>query len=869
MATSGLATAGVAGRGAQALRRDAGRVGSVRELEEFGTMLKVVKLTQYPNIPGGQLVVMPKQRVRRTRLVSQPSPHVPLAAVGFEQVIEPQVRKDDPDERMMHAELVSTFKKLISASALHRDRCEEVQQYFDTANTIKLCDLAAGISMADRKELQDVLSEPGLKERMKKVRGILERDLEFVKVQSEVKSQVEEKVSKEQKTKMLLEQMHQIQKELGIEKDEKQTLSTQFREAIADKELPEEISKVIDTELAKLNSLEPSSSEFNVCRTYLEWLTALPYGKFQEENRDIVKAEAILDEDHYGLDDVKERILEHIAVSFLKKNVQGKIMCLVGPPGVGKTSIGKSVARALDRKFYRFSVGGMHDVAEIRGHRRTYVGAMPGKLIQCLKQTGCSNPVVLIDEIDKLGRDMRGDPSSALLEVLDPEQNSSFRDHYLDVPVDLSNVLFLCTANVLETIPGPLLDRMELIRIAGYVFEEKMAIASKYLIPQTQEQSGIAADKLNLEEEALKKIIDEYAREAGVRHLRQLLDKVSRKVALNVVRAKEDQGPIPITAENLTKYIGQPLHLSDKLFVGGTPPGVVMGLAWTAMGGATLYVESRGRLPCGRVRGGVACLGLEGQPAQVVNKLPPSASSGGLTGHMQVTGQLGSVMTESSSISLTHARLFLRELDPNNTFLDEAKIHLHVPEGATPKDGPSAGVTMLSALVSLALDTPLKADLAMTGELTLMGKVLKVGGIKEKVIAARREGVKTLLLPRNNEADYVELKEYLRAGITAHFVDHFDDVYRLAFNQEKVPPLEKPSRGLPVVTVVTPAAMAEEAGASSSSTPDRPEGSDSVEPGLEFPETGLPGGLGGNVPLRPPDSPGHSPVAGADGKRNI
>eukprot|EP00440_Ansanella_granifera_P048481 gb/GFBE01052525.1/.p1 GENE.gb/GFBE01052525.1/~~gb/GFBE01052525.1/.p1 ORF type:complete len:1025 (+),score=286.21 gb/GFBE01052525.1/:1-3075(+) len=863
------------GAGAGALRRDGGRVASVAQLEEVGTMLQVVELQQYPNIAGGQVVVMPRHRVRRTRLVSQPSPHVPLAAVAVEPVEEPQAFADEAEGRMKHAELVATFKKLLAASPLHKEKFEQVAQHYDLNNTVKLVDLAAGISMAERTDLQDVLAEQDLPKRVEKVMAIMERDLNFAKLQSHVKSQVEEKVAKEQKTKMLMEQMRQIQKELGIEKDEKQTLTTQFREAMEGKDVPEEVSKVIEAEMAKLNSLEPSSSEFNVCRTYLEWLTCLPWGKCEQENRDIKKAELVLDEDHYGLEDVKERILEHIAVSFLKDNTQGKIMCLVGPPGVGKTSIGKSVARALDRKFYRFSVGGMHDVAEIRGHRRTYVGAMPGKLIQCLKSTGCSNPVVLIDEIDKLGRDMRGDPSSALLEVLDPEQNNSFRDHYLDVPVDLSNVLFLCTANVLETIPGPLLDRMEVIRIAGYVFEEKMAIANKYLIPQTEEQSGIGSEKLDLQEEALKKIIKDYAREAGVRHLRQLLDKVSRKVALNLVRQKTsesaDQAPTSITPENLSKYIGQPLHLSDRLYMGGTPPGVVMGLAWTANGGATLYVEARGRLPCGRVQGGMASLGVGGAAAANPQEAPveKKRGSGGMTGHMQVTGQLGSVMSESSSISLTYARLFMRELDANNGFLDEAKIHLHVPEGATPKDGPSAGVTMTSALVSLVLEQPLKAEVAMTGELTLMGKVLKVGGIKEKVIAARREGVKTLLLPRQNEADYVELKEYLRAGLTAHFVDHYDDVYRLAFDETKVPPLPGPSRGLPVVTVYTPEAPEAE---KASTEPAKAEGGESSGEGggsgqpQEAPE--MPGGLGTpSAPLRSPPSPS-APPAGASSTSN-
>eukprot|EP00930_Biecheleria_cincta_P086988 TRINITY_DN76258_c0_g1_i1.p1 TRINITY_DN76258_c0_g1~~TRINITY_DN76258_c0_g1_i1.p1 ORF type:complete len:1011 (-),score=223.75 TRINITY_DN76258_c0_g1_i1:175-3207(-) len=859
----GVAAAGAPGSGA--LRRDGGRVANVAELEEVGTVLQIVELNQYPNIAGGQVVVMPRNRIRRTRVVSQPSPHVPLAAVAVEQIEEPETLPEDADARISHAKLSAAFTKLLSASPLHKEKYEQFVQHYDMNNTVKLLDFAAAISMADRQDLQAVLAESDLQKRIEKVTAIMLRDLSFAKLQSEVKGQVEEKVAKEQKTKMLMEQMRQIQKELGIEKDEKQTLATQLREALEGKEVPAEAEKVIEAELSKLNSLEPSSSEFNVCRTYLEWLTALPWGKVDPENRDIAKAEAVLDEDHYGLEDVKERILEHIAVSFLKDNTQGKIMCLVGPPGVGKTSVGKSVARALDRKFYRFSVGGMHDVAEIRGHRRTYVGAMPGKLIQCLKSTGCGNPVVLIDEIDKIGRDMRGDPTSALLEVLDPEQNNTFRDHYLDVPVDLSNVLFLCTANVLDTIPGPLLDRMETIRIAGYVFEEKMAIAKKYLIPQTEEQSGIGAQHLDFQEEALKKLIKEYAREAGVRNLRQLLDKVSRKVALTMVRAKTDesveQSATVVTPENLSKYIGQPVYLSDRLFTGGMPAGVVMGLAWTSNGGATLCVEARGRLPDGTVKGGMPLPDISGAELAKPEKLHSvfsKGSGGGGNGHMQVTGQLGSVMSESSSISLTYSRLFARELDASNGFLDEAKIHLHVPEGATPKDGPSAGVTMASALISLCLDQPLKAEVAMTGELTLSGKVLKVGGIKEKVIAARREGIKTLLLPRSNEADYVELKEYLRAGITAHFVDHFDDVYRLSFDESKVPALPRPSRGLPVVTVDTPETFSAE-------TPEVLAGSAQEDGGdLQTPaqSSDLPGGIA--VPLRTPPLPS-SPTAEASG----
>lgn len=816
------------------LRRDAGKVESVAQLEEIGTVLQVLEITPFTNSGGGQITVMPKYRVRRTGTLSQTTPHIALPVVRHKTLEQVQAIGDGAEKS---AALAALLKKVINASPLLKEQHEQVFQHFDMNDPVKVADLAAGLSTADCGELQAVLEEQDLSAKIDKVTQLLQRDLSMVKLQSEVKSRVEEKVMKEQKQKILMDQMRQIQKELGIEKDEKQTLTTQFRDALKEKEVPEEVQKVIDTEIAKLNSLEPSSPEFNVCRTYLEWLTCLPWGKFTCENRDIKKAESILDEDHYGLEDVKERILEHIAVSFLKDSTQGKIMCLVGPPGVGKTSVGKSVAHALGRKFYRFSVGGMNDVVEIKGHRRTYVGAMPGKLIQCLKSTECSNPVVLIDEIDKLGRDMRGDPSSALLEVLDPEQNSSFRDHYLDVPVDLSNVLFLSTANVLDTIPGPLLDRMEIIRLAGYVYEEKLAIASKYLIPQTEEQSGIGTERLNLQEEALQKMIKDYAREAGVRNLRQLLEKVSRKVALDLVRKNKstdvDQAPATISLENLSTYIGQPLHMSERLYI-GTPPGVVMGLAWTANGGTTLYVEARGRLPCGRVQGGMASLKAE----SVQNGQKSNGS-----GHMQVTGQLGSVMSESSSISLTYARLFMRELDPENTFLDAANIHLHVPEGATPKDGPSAGVTMTSALLSCALERSLKADVAMTGELTLMGKVLKVGGIKEKVIAARREGVMTLVLPRQNEAEYLEIKEYLRAGLTAHFVDHFDDVYSLIFDASEVPRLPGPSRGLPVISVEPPTAVEDQAVKEKESempeTPNEPTNTGSLK--IPTPLPGMPG----------------------------
>jgi len=792
----------------QSLRRDAGRVSSVSELEEIGTVLQVINLTQYPNISGGQVVIMPHRRIRRTRELSAPSPNVALAAVSVEYLPEPEVLDNDSVIKETQNEIADLMKELIRVSMLYKEQFDQVIRFYDIANPLKLADLVAGMSMVPRQQLQAVLVENDLAKRLKQVHAVVKKDLELAKLQSHVKEQVEEKVTKEQRRLMLMDQMRQIVKELGIEKDDKQTLITAFHEAIQGKTLPEEASKVIESELAKLGTLEPSSSEFNVCRTYLEWLTCLPWGQYTEENKDIVRAEKILDEDHYGLEDVKERILEHIAVSFLKETVQGKIMCMVGPPGVGKTSIGQSIARALDRKFFRFSVGGLHDVAELRGHRRTYVGAMPGKLIQCLKITQSSNPVVLIDEIDKLGRDFRGDPSSALLEILDPEQNNTFRDHYLDVPVDLSRVLFVCTANGTDGIPLPLLDRMEVIRLAGYVHEEKVAIANQFLIPQTKEQSGVSDDALELLQDTLQVMIKDYAREAGVRELRKLLEKVSRKVALSVVRQQPSEQPaekVSVTTDNLSKYIGQPIHLSDRLYTLSTPPGVVMGLAWTSLGGASLFVEATGRLPHDVETDAAEALAGLGDGGCGAERQGGDSSGGALGGSMKVTGQLGNVMGESSEIALTYARLFVRELAICNTFLEEARIHLNVPEGATPKDGPSAGVTMATALVSLALDRPVRTDLAMTGELTLTGKVLKVGGIKEKVIAARRDGASEILFPRQNEADFRELKDYLRSGITAHFVDHYDDVYRLAFREDEVPSLSWSTRGYPLVTVLPPA----------------------------------------------------------------
>ena len=536
----------------------------------------------------------------------------------------------------------------------------------------------------------------------------------------------------------------------------------------------------------------------------------MPWGLHSEDSFDIGAARRILDTDHYGLDDVKKRIMEFIAVGKLRGSVQGKILCFVGPPGVGKTSIGKSIASALGREFYRFSVGGLSDVAAIKGHRRTYVGAMPGQLIQCLKTVGTANPLILIDEVDKLGRGYQGDPASALLELLDPGQNHAFADHYLDVPVDLGKVLFICTANSLDTIPGPLLDRMEVIRVSGYDLPEKVEIAKRYLIPKAMEEAGLkrsaedegSSDETSAEEPrlpvpdvsivdgAIEELIRRYCREAGVRNLEKQVDKICRKLALRAVEASTGEGDgqgeadwKTVTMENLADFVGKPIFTSDRLYEGAElPPGVVMGLAWTAMGGSSLYIETSAVL-----RSASATDAEKDDGSATGGSGGSGGGGGGGGGRFITTGQMGSVMEESSRIATSVARKQLSLGAPGgvaedfSSWFDSADVHMHVPEGATPKDGPSAGVTMVTALISLASGVPCRSDVAMTGEVSLTGKVLPVGGIKEKTIAARRSGITTLIFPVANRADFEELPDYLKDGIDVHFATNYEDVSAVAF----------------------------------------------------------------------------------------
>ncbi|GIY51638.1 lon protease homolog, mitochondrial [Caerostris darwini] len=652
-------------------------------------------------------------------------------------------------------EIVKTIRDIISLNPLYR---ESVQQMIQAGqrivdNPVYLSDLGAALTGAEPHELQQIIEETNIPNRLMLALSLLKKELELSKLQQKIGKEVEEKVKTMHRKYMLQEQLKVIKKELGLEKDDKDAIEEKFRERLKGLTVPSVVMEVIDEELNKLSVLDNHSSEFSVTRNYLDWLTNIPWGKSSEENMDLDRASEVLEEDHYGMEDVKKRILEFIAVSNLRGTTQGKILCFHGPPGVGKTSIAKSIARALNRNYYRFSVGGMTDVAEIKGHRRTYIGAMPGKIIQCLKKTKTENPLILIDEVDKIGRGYQGDPSSALLEVLDPEQNHNFLDHYLDVPVDLSKVLFICTANVIDTIPEPLRDRMEIIEVSGYVAEEKIAIAEQYLIPQARVSTGVKEDQVTLNTDALQKLIKSYCRESGVRNLQKHIEKILRKAAFKIV--KKEISSVEVTDGNLQEFVGKPLFTHDRLYE-TTPPGVIMGLAWTAMGGSTLFIETTRHRPIS-----------EDKKSE---------------GSVQVTGNLGDVMKESANIAYSFAKSFMLSEFPENDFLQKAHLHLHVPEGAVPKDGPSAGCTMVSALISLALNKPIRQNTAMTGEISLTGKVLPVGGIKEKSIAAKRVGVTCLIMPAENKKDFADLPKYITEGLEVHFVDHYRDVYKIIFS---------------------------------------------------------------------------------------
>ncbi|TBV07829.1 endopeptidase La [Phytopseudomonas dryadis] len=707
-------------------------------LPEHGTVVRIHHISR----DDGKLQFV-AQGLNRVRIRGWLKHHRPpyLAEVDY-----PRNANDSRDEVKAYGmALINVIKELLPLNPLYNEELKNYLNRFSPNDPSPLSDFAAALTTAPAKTLQEVLDTVPILKRMEKVLPLLRKEVEVARLQNELSAEVNRTVGEHQREFFLKEQLKIIQRELGITKDDRSADVEQFSQRLEGKTLPEQARKRIDEELNKLSILETGSPEYAVTRNYLDWATSVPWGVFGKDKLDLHHARKVLDDHHAGMDDIKERITEFLAVGAFKGEISGSIVLLVGPPGVGKTSIGKSIAESLGRPFYRFSVGGMRDEAEIKGHRRTYIGALPGKLVQALKDVEVMNPVIMLDEIDKMGSSFQGDPASALLETLDPEQNVEFLDHYLDMRLDLSKVLFVCTANTLDPIPGPLLDRMEVIRLSGYITEEKLAIAKRHLWPKQLEKAGVSSKQLSISDSALRALIEGYAREAGVRQLEKQLGKLVRKAVVKLLDDPDTK--VRIGAKDLEQYLGMPVFRSEQVLSG---VGVITGLAWTSMGGATLPIEA--------------------SRTHTLNR------------GFKLTGQLGDVMKESAEIAHSYVSSHLKQFGGQANYFDEAFVHLHVPEGATPKDGPSAGITMASALLSLARNQAPKKGVAMTGELTLTGQVLPIGGVREKVIAARRQKLFELILPEANRGSYQELPDYLKAGITVHFAKRFSDVVKVLFD---------------------------------------------------------------------------------------
>ncbi|MDU9405558.1 endopeptidase La [Pseudomonas sp. zfem004] len=709
-----------------------------KALPEYGTLVKV----HHASREGGKLQFV-AQGLTRVRIRTWLKHHRPPYLVEVEYPHQPAQPTDEVKAYGMA--LINAIKELLPLNPLYSEELKNYLNRFSPNDPSPLTDFAAALTSATGSQLQEVLDCVPMLKRMEKVLPMLRKEVEVAHLQNEISAEVNRQIGEHQREFFLKEQLKVIQQELGLTKDDRSADVEQFQQRLQDKTLPEQAKKRIDEEMGKLAILETGSPEYAVTRNYLDWATALPWGVYGDDKLDLAHARKVLDRHHAGLDDIKERILEFLAVGAWKGEISGSIVLLVGPPGVGKTSIGKSIAESLGRPFYRFSVGGMRDEAEIKGHRRTYIGAQPGKLVQALKEVEVMNPVIMLDEIDKMGQSYQGDPASALLETLDPEQNVDFLDHYLDLRLDLSKVLFVCTANTLDSIPGPLLDRMEVIRLSGYITEEKLAIAKRHLWPKQLEKAGVSKRSLSISDSALRTVIEGYAREAGVRQLEKQLGKLVRKAVVKLL--DNPDAKLKIGNKELEPALGMPVFRSEQVLAG---KGVITGLAWTSMGGATLPIEAT------RIH---------------------TLSRG-----LKLTGQLGDVMKESAEIAYSYVSSNLKQFGGTPGYFAEAFIHLHVPEGATPKDGPSAGVTMASALLSLARDQAPKKGVAMTGELTLTGQVLPIGGVREKVIAARRQKIFELILPEANRGDFAELPEYLKEGLTVHFAKRYADVAKVLFS---------------------------------------------------------------------------------------
>lgn len=711
------------------------------DLHDVGVIAEVLQVAQLaPEIPI-QVMLGVLERFRIVGII-QEKPYI-LAKIDY--MIETEMSSNE-ELKAYSLSVIKSIKELVQLSPLYKEELSLFASRSSLTEPGRLADFAATLTSASGEELQDILETASIRARIKKVLVLLKKEIDISKIQVRISKQIEEKLTKQQREFFLREQLKAIKKELGLAKEGKEAEIETFAKRIEKLKPTPEAKERVDEEMEKLKLLEPISPEFNVSRNYLDWLTILPWGVFTKDNYDIGKAERILNRDHYGLEDVKERILEFLSVGILKGNISGSILCFVGPPGVGKTSLGQSIARSIGRNFYRFSLGGIRDEAEIKGHRRTYIGAFPGKFIQTMKTCKSANPVIMLDEVDKIGASYQGDPASALLEVLDPEQNRDFLDHYLDVRFDLSNVFFICTANQVDTIPKPLLDRMEVIKLAGYILQEKLQIARRYLVSKQLAAHGLKKDQLKITDKAMREIIDGYAREPGVRGLENAIKKIMRKSVKKIV--ENETRKITVDVKDVPELLGKRLFV-DEQFYKKPSAGVVMGLAWTTMGGEVLYVEAA--------------------------KVETGKSE------FKQTGQLGNVMVESSEIAYTYVRSFLDGDEKAREFFMKNFIHLHVPAGATPKDGPSAGITMASALYSLAVNKPAKKWFAMTGELTLTGLVMPIGGVKEKTIAAKRVKVRDLIFPEENRKDFDELPSHIKKGLRPRFVTTFKQVVDICF----------------------------------------------------------------------------------------
>jgi len=703
------------------------------DLYQTGTVAMIMRMLK---MPDGRLKVL-VQGLTRARIVDFVQ-HDPFDLVRIETIDELVVENPGPEEEALLRSVKEQSEKILTLRGIDAG---EIMNVLNSVNEHgRLADLVASNLRMKSSEAQRILESHDPIERLNLVNSQLVKEVEVASMQAKIQSMAKEGMDKAQREYFLREQLKAIRRELGDKGGEGEEMD-EIRKTLNSIGLPKKVKKEADKQLSRLESMHPDSSEATILRTYIDWLIELPWKKSSKDRLDIKEAARILHEDHYNLEKVKERILEYLSVRKLNPSMKGPILCFVGPPGVGKTSLGKSIARSLGRKFVRMSLGGMRDEAEIRGHRRTYIGAMPGRIIQSMKDAGTVNPVIMLDEIDKLGNDFRGDPSSALLEVLDPEQNNSFTDHYLNVPYDLSKVMFICTANMLDTIPSALLDRMEVIRIPGYTEQEKITIARRYLLARQIKENGLTEETLVVSDAVLSEIIRGYTREAGLRNLEREIGSVCRKYARKVAEGKK--GPFRVTNAALVKLLGQP-KFQDEERESSMPPGVALGLAWTPYGGEILHIE---------------CSLLPGK------------------GKLILTGKLGEVMKESAQAALSYARTKSASLGLADDYFETHDIHIHVPAGATPKDGPSAGVTLVTALMSAISNEPVASDVAMTGEITLRGRVMPVGGIKEKILAAVSHGVKKVLIPARNAHDLDEIPKELRKRITVKTVEAIDEIW--------------------------------------------------------------------------------------------